>query len=195
MRILYFVDKFIINIKPEVGRLRGAKRDISLFVNRFCYLRVMKKTLYLLFTATVFTALLLGCGKETQSSTQGGGLFKVRVTITPPLQSGSTNGGLNLNQILISSNFFYYQWVGTNSSTNLSVYESQEYSVTKGQNLPVSVSLLNQYDYICRQVTIEGLTDNKVFKTVTLELGIKSTTPTILYCKDSQNPQVNFIIP
>jgi hypothetical protein len=158
----------------------------------------MKKTLYLLFTATVFTALLLGCGKETQSSTQGGGLFKVRVTITPPLQSGFTNGGVDFNyfNILASPLAALYTWYGYNNSSNLSVYESQEYSVTKGQNISVGVGLSNNYDKICRQVTVEGLTDNKVFKTVTLELGVKSTTPTMLYCKDSQNPQaINFIIP
>jgi hypothetical protein len=156
----------------------------------------MKKTLYLLFTATLFTAILLGCGKETQSSTQGGGLFKVKVTITPPLQSGSTSLGANSIQIYAPAPFINYVWVGSSNSSNLSVYESQEYSVTKGQNISVSVlSLSNQYDCICRQVTVEGLTDNKVFKTVTLELGIKSTTPPVLYCKDQASAQVNFIVP
>jgi hypothetical protein len=147
----------------------------------------MKKTLYLLFTATVFTALLLGCGKETQSSTQGGGLFKFKVTITPPLQ-GSAVGPFQINSSALSIN---YLW--TTGSPDLSVYESQEYSVTKGQN--ISVGFYNTLaNNVCYQVKVEGLLDNKVFKSTTLELGYKSIIPTIT-CKDGTNQQVNFIIP
>lgn len=148
----------------------------------------MKKTLYLLFSATLFTALLLGCGKETQSSTQGGGLFKFKVTITPPLQSGKSDQ----LQITTTPIALIYQWFGLTSSTNLSLYESQEYSVSKGQNVSATFYLGNS-DNACRQVTVVGLIDNKVFKTETLEMGVKSANPPI-YCKD-QNPTINFIIP
>lgn len=145
----------------------------------------MKKTLYLLFTATVFTALLLGCGKETQSSTQGGGLFKLKVTFTPPLQGPV--GSFQINAPAPSIN---YVWTG---SPDLSVYESQEYSVTKGQNISVGF-YDNLVVLVCRQVKVEGLLDNKVFKSTTLELGRKSINP-IINCKDGTNQQVNFIIP
>lgn len=155
----------------------------------------MKKLCTIFTTTLLLTALVVSCGKETQSSTQGGGLFKVRVTITPPLQAG-----LNSNSI---GNYFSIgsttvtggtTWLGNSQTLPLSTWESQEYSVTKGQNFGWSIQLNNSYDVQCRQVKIEGLTDNKVFKTYNLELGVQSLNP-IVQCKDVGIGIINFIIP
>jgi hypothetical protein len=155
----------------------------------------MKKTLYLLFTATVFTALLLGCGKETQSSTQGGGIFKLRVNINPPLQYGSSGvSGSQYNLFQIISPAGTTLWMGNSQSVDLSSWESPEISVTKGQNLPVTVGLNDLKDLKCHQVKIDGLIDNKVIKSVVLELGQTSLNP-IVQCKDVNNTNINFIVP
>ena len=40
----------------------------------------MKLKVNLILTSLILTLMFYGCGKETQSSTQGGGLFKIRYT-------------------------------------------------------------------------------------------------------------------
>jgi hypothetical protein len=158
----------------------------------------MKKTLYLLFTATVFTALLLGCGKETQSSTQGGGICKIRATITPPLQPGISSSTSSYNTFGYFNSFGDFN--GSAETKSFSNAETQEFSVTKGQNVTITVAVSNLYDVVCRQVKVEFLIDNNVKKTEFLEMGYSKYNPTdpnnpILYCKDGTLKSLNFIVP
>ncbi|MBM3399752.1 MAG: hypothetical protein FJY15_04205 [Bacteroidetes bacterium] len=153
----------------------------------------MKKLFSIIATTLLLTALIVSCGKETQSSTQGGGICKIRTTITPPLQTGETGLG--------QSNFFYastpvgiISWNGVGQTSALASIESQEFSVTKGQNVTFYITdFINFYDFVCRQVKVEFLIDNKVKKTeILLEFGFTSVN---MSCKDGYMKTLNFIVP
>ena len=155
------------------------------------------KTIKAYILSLALTILVFSCGKETQATTQGGGLFKYRVTITPPLQFGKTgqfNTKSNNVFITVPSLGTGYQWNGDQMTSNYSTYESQEFSVTKGQNILFQVGIVNTYDLICRNVKIEALINGNVFKTVTQEKGYSSDSP-LIKCKDFDAPTLNFIIP
>lgn len=96
--------------------------------------------------------LLSSCGKETQNTTQGGGVFKVRVTIDPPLQSGApTTGSTNSIALLVSSSGKV--WSGGQQTGPLSTLETDEISVTSGQNVQFFISTFsNMFDRICRTI-------------------------------------------
>jgi hypothetical protein len=133
---------------------------------------------------------IFSCGKETQSSTQGGGTLKFNVTITPALQSGMNQQTYQSNQFAFFSGVNMYSWSG---DTNLGNYTSDELSVTKGQNIPCTIYLYSVYDLICRTVQIDAVLNGKVMKTVTKNMGHNGSLYT--YCKDGIQSSVNFIIP
>jgi hypothetical protein len=157
----------------------------------------MFKSIKAIASSIILTVLIFSCGKETQSSTQGGGLFKYRVTITPPLHYGATgqfknqSNYLQVGVIPIASS---YIWDGKQLSDDFTTYESQEYSVTQGQNITFTYFIDNSYDLVCRTVKIEALINGNVFKTVTQEKGYSSISP-MIKCKDFDAPAINFIMP
>jgi hypothetical protein len=153
------------------------------------------KKLVTIFTVTfILTALLISCDKETPSS-QGGGVFKVKVSITPPLTGGTNaNFGFNYFQLGSVGGSLMFHGSTYNESNTLSNWEGQEVSVTKGQNIPVMIGLNSLYDLKCRKVLLEGFLDGKLLKSVSLELGQTSAVP-IVNCKDQQTTTINFIIP
>ena len=156
------------------------------------------KKLFTIFTTTLLlTALVVSCGKETQSSTQGGGICKIRTTITPPLQSGTTGPQQVLsNSFQAITGVGTITWSGAQQTSALALIESQEFSVTKGQNVSFNIfTFANFYDLVCRQVKVEFLINNSVKKTETIELGCTQITPTQLYCKDGASKTLNFIVP
>lgn len=146
--------------------------------------------------ALVCTIIFFSCGKETQSTTQGGGICKIKITISPEIPITSKFNGVESQNSFIS---FWplpattLQWSGA-SGYALSTIESPEFSVTKGQNVSSSGTSISNYDGICRTVNIECFVNNKSVGLFTKELGIKSTSPYSL-CKDQGNSTVNFIIP
>jgi hypothetical protein len=133
---------------------------------------------------------ILSCGKETQNTTQGGGVFKITAKISPPLQIGVVNGGMNAFSLGINGSTA--QWIGNSASSNLSEITTDELSVTSGQNITSIIYLSNAYDQVCRTVTLEGIQNGKVIKTYNLELGIKDAAKA-LYCKDGYQITKNFI--
>ncbi len=149
-------------------------------------------------TAILLAVLVFSCGKETQTTTQGGGLFKIRYTITPALENGGTFlNSSRFNAPCLSPGFevMLVQWYGYTASKALSTIETNEYSVTKGQNISIpGITCYNELNLICRTVKIEGIINGKVFQTLTKELGMLSTSPAV-YCKDQTSPGFNFIIP
>lgn len=145
------------------------------------------------------TILIFACGKETQSSTQGGGNFKIRYTIIPALQNG-------LNSVQASNQFhslcnsspsltgLSLHWWGSNSNNPFSTIETNEFAVTKGQNVTIqAITLINSYDYQCRSVKIEAFINGKLFNTVTREMGYSSANG--VKCLDFDQNSVNYIIP
>ena len=157
----------------------------------------MKKRFTIFTTTLLLTALIVSCGKETQSSTQGGGICKIRYTITPPLQPGIRLGAYYNGFSPYSPN---PSWNGFTQTQALSITETQGFSVTKGQNVTVSAQLSNLFDLVCRQVKVEVLIDNNIKKTVILEMGytkfdtMDPNNP-VLYCKDEVYASFNFIVP
>ena len=150
--------------------------------------KICKHLLLLTLVAGIFS-----CGKETQSSTQGGGTFKLRVTITPALQSGEDLQNFGTNQFMFAFGSSIYNWIGITASAPLSGYETDEVSVTKGQNISCTLGLNSSYDLVCRTVQIDAVLNGKVIKTVSKNMGQNGNMLT--YCKDGISSTVNFIIP
>ena len=150
-------------------------------------------------TAILLAVLVFSCGKETQSSTQGGGNLKVKISVYPPLQIGkdSTSLNTNFNQFGATVDYQTYMWNGLNDKSSFISWESQEFAVTKGQNFLVSTLVYNNYDFVCRSVKIEAYLNNVIFKVINLELGFDGNNNT--KCKDQPNigsgNSINLIIP
>ncbi len=161
----------------------------------------MFKSIKAITSSIILTVLIFSCGKETQSSTQGGGLFKVRYTITPPLQNGlGGTTGTSQNAFTSMCNIqglsgLTLMWYGNSANLPFSTMETNEFSVTKGQNVGIAaIQILNQIDYQCRTLKIEGIINGKVFNTITKEMGYSSSKP-LIKCKDFDQNSVNFIMP
>lgn len=157
----------------------------------------MFKSIKAISASIILTLLVLSCGKETQSSTQGGGLFKYRVTFNPSIPNIPTLAS-RVNQVVISSTvpeLGIFNWNTSSSNPKpepLTNYESPEISVTKGQNIGITgVAIANLGSLGCVATKIEGIQNGKIIKTVNLELGYNSSTQ---QCKDVSNSSVNFII-
>ena len=150
----------------------------------------MKNTLK--FIGLLLTTLILGsCGKETQSTTQGGGVFKVRVTIDPPLQPGATTTG-GINFISIAGPSSIKSWIGAQQTSPLSTIETDEISVTSGQNVQFSISnFSNQFDFNCRTVKYEAIQNGKINEVHTVSLGYNGISSV---CVDGFIVSKNFIM-
>lgn len=160
----------------------------------------MFKTIKAIVSSIILTILIFSCGKETQSSTQGGGLFKLRYTITPALQNGKNPTG-DGNSFLSFCNSspslagLTLSWIGFTSNNPCSTLETNEFAVTKGQNVTIqSITIGNSYDDQCRTLKIEAFINGKVFNTVVKEMGYYRTN-TLIKCKDVDQNSVNYIIP
>ena len=135
------------------------------------------------------------CGKETQSTAQGGGVFKVKVTVNPPLQKGIGLSPSEYNSAGVSiAGFLNTGWSGNTNNADLSNFTTEEIAVTNGQNLSVYVYVSNFKDLNCRDVKIEGIQNGKVIKTYNYSMGYKSLLPTPNLCLDGNAVQNNFII-
>lgn len=145
-------------------------------------------------TSIFLTLIMFSCGKETQSSTQGGGICKIKITISPQIPMTSKFNNIDYpNSFQSMCAISLLQWSGA-SGYALSTIETPEFSVTKGQNVSCSSTSITNYDGICRTVNIECFVNNKSVGLFTKELGMKLASP-ISLCKDYQNSAVNFIIP
>lgn len=135
---------------------------------------------------------MFSCGKETQSSTQGGGIFNLKLTIDPPLQFGKNASG-QINTLLMQTTSTQKQWSGNNVSQSLSQIISDDVSVTSAQNVFCLIQIINGYDNICRTVVAEAVQNGKVIKTFNLELGFKDATGAS-YCTDGYQTTKNVVI-
>lgn len=153
----------------------------------------MKKTATMLCASLLLTIGFLSCGKETQSTTQGGGTFVIKATVTPPLQFGKSSAQIpQINIFQLWGSGFLSKWDGNSNSTNLSEIVTDEISVTSGQNLSCFLHITNQYDFVCRTIKLEGIQNGKVIKTYTLSMGFKSSSADM--CTDGYQNQKTFII-
>lgn len=157
----------------------------------------MLKSIKVITTSIILTVFILSCSKEKQSSTQGGGLFKFKVTFNPPIPNNPAIAD-KVNLVYIYTNLpelGIYNWVTSSSNPKpepFTNYESPEISVTKGQNVSITgISLTNFGDLGCVQTKIEGIQNSRITKTVILNLGYSNATT---QCKDFNNTKINFII-
>ena len=84
-------------------------------------------------TAILLAVLVFSCGKETQTTTQGGGKFIIKATFTPPLQFGKIVSAYNSTRIWGLG--FDIMWDGISKQYDLSELTTDELSVTSGQNI------------------------------------------------------------
>ncbi len=150
----------------------------------------MKKTSTILLLSFLLSLGLFSCGKETQSTTQGGGTFICKVSISPPLQAGSVSSG-QYNTIQIWGGGFLSKWDGSANSVSLSELSSDPISVTSGQNVTCYLFVANSYDLACRTITIDGIQNGKTIKSYTLSMGSSGAT---MPCTDGIQNQKTFII-
>ena len=139
----------------------------------------------LLFNLLLLTSLFLfnSCDNETPSTVGGGGRIKFDISISPPLKNGDLFQGL---------------FVGSLIQTNEEGYSGEitpEYAVTKGQNLPATLSVINYINLECKTVTIKAILNGSVIDTKVLEMGYKQNPTPIELCKDGLNKSLNYIIP
>ncbi len=161
--------------------------------------RFLKPALICLFSLAS-AVFISSCGKDN-----GGGNFQIRLTISPPLPTGpsvSLPGIYSVFGITSGPLSLMHNWDGNIADSPLSNFQSEEYSVAKGQNVECRLTLLGS-DFLCRQVKLEGWYNGKNFKTYNLELGYNydptNTVQPLKACKDaSKNSSpinLNFIIP
>jgi hypothetical protein len=132
--------------------------------------------------AMLCTVIVFSCGKE-------------RITVSPQIPMTSKYNGIDYpNSFSSICGSSLLQWSGSVGNA-LSTIETPEFSVTKGQNISCQSTSISNYDQICRTVTIECFVNNKSVGLFTKELGIKSISAPVQYCKDQVNSTVNFIIP
>jgi hypothetical protein len=112
-------------------------------------------------TAMLLAVLVFSCGKETQSTTQGGGKLKLVLTSTPTNTAG----------VIFMPNIF-------NPGTSQGMYadtkkngkvETDEFAVTKGQNF--SVTLYGGSATGCTTLKLEAYVDGKLIQTITHTAG------------------------
>lgn len=140
-------------------------------------------------TAILLAVLVFSCGKETQTTTQGGGRFIIKATFTPPLQFGQIVSKYNSTRMYGIG--FDVMWDGVSKLYDLFELTTDELSVTSGQNIAFYFNLSNGYDFQCRNVKIEGIQNGKVIKTYNFSMGYSSPTT---YCNDGLGINKNFIV-
>lgn len=109
-----------------------------------------------------FAILLLGsCGKETQSSTQGGGKLVIKLISSP---ANNTEG-------IVVGNMF-------NSGTSVKIYlpiinsgkvVTDTFNVTKGQNFPIII--YGGITTSCATISVEAYLDGQLYKTKIFNVG------------------------
>ena len=140
----------------------------------------------LLFNLLLLTSLFLfnSCDNETPSTVGGGGRIKFDVSISPPIKNGDNFQELANSGVLINNPLEGYSGEIT-----------PEYAVTKGQNLPATLSVINSIDLECKTVTIKAILNGSVIDTKVLEMGYKQYPTPIELCKDGTSKSLNYIIP
>jgi hypothetical protein len=145
-------------------------------------------------TAIILAVLVFSCGKESQSTTQGGGTFIVRAKISPPLQSGKTiQSQVSVyNGISLWGLGFSTTWDGSAQTQGISEIISNEISVTSGQNVMAYIRISNLYDFTCRTITLEGIQNGKIIKSYTLNMGYNGSPSA--FCTGQLSQNRNFIM-
>jgi len=141
-------------------------------------------------TAILLAVLVFSCGKETQSTTQGGGKLKLVLTSTPTI----TNGEIFIPNI-------FNPGAGQGSYLDIKKngkVETDEFSVTSGQNFAVTV--IGGTTTGCTTLKLEAFVNGKLIQTISHTAGGQPGTTTCEYPASSFMTAVygipcNIIIP
>jgi hypothetical protein len=115
------------------------------------------------FIGLLFTTLILGsCGKETQSTTQGGGKLYIKLTSSPANNTEAifvpaVFGEFGMNKI-------YYP-----KTINSGIITTDSFNVVKGQNFPITISGGNTTS--CSNILVEVFLDGKLYRTRNFSVG------------------------
>ena len=146
----------------------------------------MKKLLF-----APLALLILSCGNDPNNNNNQI-VISVRAQVSPPLQSGvSSNGTSNTLTLSVPGG---KAWSGNLESQSISELHSDDYLTYPG-NLPVTITLTNYYDLICRTVSIDTYVDGNVFDSRLVELGSQSLGLSPTFCQDGIQVSYNLIIP
>ena len=121
----------------------------------------MKKFNFL-FILTLSLISFFSCGKETQSSTQGGGQIYIKLTSSP---------ANNTEAIFVPAVFGEY---GMNKiyypkTVNSGIITTDSFNVVKGQNFPITISGGNTTT--CSNILVEVFLDGKPYKSRIFSVG------------------------
>ena len=122
-------------------------------------------------TAILLAVLVFSCGKETQTTTQGGGKLKLFLTSTPT----NTNGVINMPNIFNPGTL---QGAYADTKRNGKV-ETDEFAVTQGQNF--QVTLYGGTATGCTTLKLEAYVNGKLIQTITHTAGGTAGTTTCEY--------------
>jgi hypothetical protein len=140
----------------------------------------------------VCTLILFSCGKETQTITPVKQKFYVKAKISPPLQTGQSQGpGSNNFLKIYLPPLEEIRWYGVSNTQILTEFSSKEIELNSGEVCSATIRIQNQYDLKCRTITLEGIQNGKVIQTYTLNMG---ASPSGTACTDGVSVQKSFTL-
>jgi hypothetical protein len=105
--------------------------------------------------------LMCSCGKETQSTTQGGGKLVIKLTSSP---ANNTEGIVVGNMFNVGTSVKFYV-----PKKNSGLVLTDTFNVTAGQNFPIA--LFGGVTNSCSNITVEAYLNGKLYKTKTFNVG------------------------
>lgn len=111
-------------------------------------------------------AILTSCGKETQSTTQGGGKLQIKLSSVPANNTEAIGVPL-----LFSAGTSVKYYLPTKLNDGKVVTDT--FSVTKGQNFPIWIFGGNATS--CSNILIEVYLDGKIYKSKSFNVGGESS--------------------
>ena len=125
---------------------------------------------------------LNGCSEDDESvNDNGGGKFKLDVTISPPLENG------DIFQLLSPS----YTKYATNAGYTGEI--TPETAVNNGQNVYVRLDFSSPLSLRCRTIEVDAILNGSIIDTKVWEMGYNGEFSK--YCKDGISNSMNYIIP
>jgi hypothetical protein len=109
----------------------------------------------------IFSLLLGSCGKETQSTTQGGGKLVIKLRSSP---ANNTEGIVIGNMFNVGTSVKFYV-----PKKNSGLVLTDTFNVTAGQNFPIA--LFGGVTNSCSNITVEAYLNGKLYKTKTFNVG------------------------
>ena len=119
------------------------------------------KNKYLILLTSLLVLFVVSCGKETQSSTQGGGKLVLKLT-SLPANNTEAIAVHNLFSTGTSSKFYF-------PVKNTGEVKTDTFNVTTGQNFPIII--YGGVTTSCSNIVLEAFLNGKLYKTKSFNVG------------------------